>query len=67
MNQRSIACIIATFLLMSVIPQAFGQRQTGTRQNRDAVENKWRSDYQAAREEARNLNKPMMIVLRCVP
>jgi hypothetical protein len=64
MNQQCIVCLIATFFLMTESPHLYGQRQG---QNRDAVENEWRLDYQAAREEARNSNKPMMVVLRCVP
>jgi hypothetical protein len=65
MNRQSMTFIVAILFLM--IPTAFGQRQADLGQSRDAVANGWQFDYQAAREKARSANKPMMVVLRCVP
>lgn len=65
MNARIIPTILAC-LVLSTSP-ALAQRQADPGQSRDAIENGWRFDYQAAREEARKAKKPMMVVLRCVP
>jgi hypothetical protein len=64
-KRRIITLTVA--MLFLVTPAASGQRQADLGQSREAIENGWRFDYQAAREEARNSNKPMMVVLRCVP
>ena len=42
-----------------------GRRERGD--DRVAVEKGWRFDYEAAKEEARREDKPMMVVFRCVP
>ena len=65
MNARVVPAFLACIFLSTSL--ALAQRQADPGQSRDAIENGWRFDYQAAREEARKAKKPMMVVLRCVP
>ena len=43
------------------------QGNSGEAWRREAAQHGWRTRFPGAREEARRSDKPMMIVLRCIP
>lgn len=53
--------VVATLLFSSPV------RADAPQLSLRAIKYGWRSDYEAARVDARRMNKPMMIVFRCVP
>ena len=66
---RSYRIWIPLLLVAVLAGQAFAQRRGRGRFEQDpvALNNGWQFDYQKAKEQAAKLNKPMMVVFRCVP
>lgn len=60
-DKRYIPLAIA--ILAAVATPAFGQR----RSQAEAIENGWMFNYGQAKRVAREANKPLMVVFRCVP
>ena len=66
MQSRRKTVVLLTGLLLVCSP-VLAQGPRNLARDREAVENGWRFDYEAAREEARTTDKPLMVVVRCVP
>lgn len=53
--------------LLALPSDAFSQQRSNPAEDRDSVANGWQFNYEAARTLAQRTNKPLMVVLRCVP
>ena len=62
MNRALLTGLVVAVFLFSSPVQADAPQLSLT-----AIKHGWRSDYDAARIDSRRMNKPMMIVFRCVP
>jgi hypothetical protein len=63
-----VAIILAGIWQAVDAPVVWAQRERAVRGwQGEALRYGWKLDYEAAREEARRVDKPLMVVLRCVP
>ncbi len=67
MNRFTLAIMVATTVAI-ITPTLYGQRGRGHAQWREEpLQYGWMLDYEAAKTKAREANKPLMVVFRCVP
>lgn len=65
MEMKSPVFICANAIVIALILSQFAVAQS--RWQREAREYGWLTDYQTAKDEARETGKPIMLVFRCVP
>ena len=56
-----------TFVVPGLAAHAFGQGDRIRDDGADAQKHGWVLNYGKARQQARKSNRPLMVVLRCVP
>ncbi|MFT5526009.1 MAG: hypothetical protein ACI9HK_003979 [Pirellulaceae bacterium] len=64
---RYTTIVVLAFAALAPVSAVFGQRGEGPQWQREAAEFGWQFDYQKARKQAAELNKPLMVVFRCIP